>query len=112
MPMRIRKTPQQKKRLSLAKDHPVNVEHPHAFRKSWPAKKRFAQKKFRHAVAQELNRVKGVSIPQIPDVDVNGIRRKTVKKWGSSSLGEVIKRKHARRIVSFRRKKNAQMERR
>jgi len=37
--MSTRKPPAEKKRLAYQKDHIVNAEYPHAFRRQWPVKK-------------------------------------------------------------------------
>jgi hypothetical protein len=54
-----RKTPQEKKRLSLKKNHPLQAEYPKAFRKGWPRKRRAAEKGLRTKVGQELARAEG-----------------------------------------------------
>jgi hypothetical protein len=109
--MRERKTPQEKKRASLERDHPLQAKNPHAFRKGWPAKERSAQKAFRHGVRQALRRAQGPADPVVEErVDVAGVRRRRLRKWGAAPLGEVIERKQARRVTSYRRKKNVQRQ--
>lgn len=110
--MGARRTPQEKKRLSLKKDHPLVAEYPHAFRKSWPKKKRRAQRTFRRKTKQALDQGKGPIDPAAEEwVDSGGIRRKPVNNWGAPALGEVIKRKKIRRIESYRRKKKVKAAR-
>lgn len=104
------RTPQEKKRLSLERDHPLSAKYPHAFRKSWPRKKRKVQKAFRHAVKQRLGAGKGTVDLQVDGMpDLGGIRRKKKQKWGAFPLGVVIQQKKQRRILSYRRKKNAKL---
>ena len=110
--MKEARTPQEKKRLSLERDHPLQAKYPHGFRRSWPKKKRIAQQAFRHGVKQALVRAKGPVDDAAEDaLDVDGLRRKTVRKWASVPLGQIIQKKKKRRILSYRRKKNAQLER-
>ncbi|MBI4676775.1 MAG: hypothetical protein HY748_04265 [Elusimicrobia bacterium] len=109
--MSIVKTPQEKKRLSLKRDHPLLAEYPHGFRKSWPRKRRRAQQTFRHKVKQDLNPAKGTMDSAIVErLDPERNRRKKIPKWSSRPLGQVIKEKKERRIFSYRRKKNARLE--
>lgn len=105
----MRFTPPEKKRLSLEKDHPTQAKYPHGFRKSWPLKEKKAQRGFRRQVKQTLTEALGSIDPVVDDIDVDGIRRKIVRKWEAKPLGEVLKKKKARRIFSYRRKKNAQL---
>jgi predicted ribosome quality control (RQC) complex YloA/Tae2 family protein len=109
--MRARKSPQEKKRASLERDHPLLAKNPHAFRKGWPLKERSAQKAFRHKVTQALRRAQGPADPVVEErVDVAGVRQKRIRKWGGAPLGEVIKQQQARRVASYRRKKDAQRQ--
>lgn len=108
-----RKTPQEKKRLSLERDHPLLAEYPKAFRKKYPRKRRKAQKGLRTKVSQELHRASGPHDEALADrVVPERFRRKEVRKWGAAQLGEVIKSKQERRVQSYRRKKDAQAARR
>ena len=108
--MRSKKTPSEKKRLSLQKDHPVQAQYPHGFRKSWPLKERTAQRTFRRQIKQTLAEALGTVDPDADtDIDVDGINRKIVRKWPTKPLKAVIESKKARKITSYRRKKNAQL---
>jgi predicted ribosome quality control (RQC) complex YloA/Tae2 family protein len=109
--MRARKSPQEKKRASLERDHPLLAKNPHAFRKSWPVKERSAQKAFRHRVKEALRRAQGPADPLVEErVDVGRVRRRRLQKWGGLPLGEIVKAKLAGRITTYRRKKNAQQQ--
>jgi len=103
--MKKRKSPQEKKKLSLEKDHPLQAKYPHVFRKSWSKKRRYAEKSLRNKVRQELERARGeVNQDLIDDLDTTRHRRIEIRKWGSFSLGEVIRHKEARRIASYQRR--------
>jgi predicted ribosome quality control (RQC) complex YloA/Tae2 family protein len=107
--MRERKTPQEKKRASLERDHPLQAKNPHAFRKGWPAKERSAQKAFRHGIKQALRRAQGPADRLVEErVDVADVRRRSLRKWTPAPLGRVIEQKQARRVTTYRRKKNVQ----
>jgi predicted ribosome quality control (RQC) complex YloA/Tae2 family protein len=107
--MRARKSPPEKKRASLERDHPLQAKRPHGFRKSWPVKERSAQKAFRHEVKQARRRAQGRAFPVVEDrIDVAGVRRRILRKWGAHPLGEVIQHKQARHVTSYRRKRNVQ----
>ena len=108
-----RRTPQEKKRLSLKRDHPLLAEYPKRFRKTWPVKRRKAQKSFRLKVAQELHRaVEAKNETLAEDVIPERISRKKVRKWGAAPLGQVIKWNRKHRERSYGRKKDAQAKRR
>jgi len=71
-----------------------------------------AQQAFRRKVKQELEHGKGAAdVITAERLDSESIRRKLVKKWSPAPLGEVIKKKRLRRIRSYRRKKDAKLER-
>lgn len=77
---RRRRTPPEKKRLSLERDTPLSAKYPKAFRKHWPRKKAAAERAFRHAQRQSL--AAGEEDP--------AIRRHQVRKWPQPRLGEAI----------------------
>jgi hypothetical protein len=84
-----RRSPQEKKRLSLERDRPVaSSEYPKAFRKQWPRKKARAERARRSADRQALTVDPAGFVPA---------RRKRVRKWGTATLGEVIADKLERR---------------
>jgi hypothetical protein len=87
MPRRAR-SPQEKKRLSLTRDSIVGGERPHALRKHWGKKKRGAERARRTA-----ERVVLATHPE----QFAPARRRTVRKWGSAKLGEVIAANQERR---------------
>ena len=110
--MKKRRTPQEKKKLSLEKDHPLQAKYPHAFRKSWRKKRRHAEKSARNKLRQEVEQIRGeVSKDLLDDLDTNNHRRVEIRKWDSLSLGEVIKHKEARRIGSYQRKQRNRVQR-
>ena len=82
-------SPRKKKRLSLIRDSIVGGgEAPHALRRQWGKTKRSAERARRTAERIELA------------VDPDGFvptRRSTVRKWGSTKLGDAIAVKQERR---------------
>ena len=81
MPRRSR-SPQEKKKLSLARDNLMRTgESPHALRKHWKKKKRGAERARRTA--------ERIVLETRPD-DFAPVRRPTVRKWGTARLGEQI----------------------
>jgi hypothetical protein len=75
-----RRTPPEKKRLSLARDTPLVAKYPKGFRKHWPRKKAVAERAARHAHRQAV--AAGNDDPVV--------RRKVVRKWPQPKLGEAI----------------------
>ena len=106
VPRRVR-SPQDKKRLSLIRDSIVGGgEAPHALRNHWAKKKRSAERERRTAECIALA------------VDPDGFaprRRRTVGKWGSTTLGDAIAAKqerHAKRQQTPRKSAAARERRR
>ncbi len=101
-----RKTPQEKKRLSLAKDRRnVYGEAPHAARKSIPLRKKLNARANRHAQEAPLPSVPIAADLEIGDAIETAIRE--VKPMGRTKfrdmpLGEVIARKQWRRATPKR----------
>src|SRR5512138_1629113 len=104
------RSPQEKKRISLARDRPVMSEYPKAFRRNWPRKKAYAERARRHNAKQQLSTYAGASaaagatnasatdVAETADTtDLGEIRRERVVKWGTATLGEVIPQKLALR---------------
>lgn len=87
----------------------MQAKYPHGFRKSWPLKERTAQRTFRRQIKQTLAEAVGGVETVGDDIDVGGIERKIVRKWPAKPLKAVIDSKKARRIKSYRRKKDAQL---
>jgi len=101
---RRRRSPQEKKRLSLARDNlSTTGEAPHALRKHWKKKKRNAERARRTA--------ERVVLEVRPD-DFAPVRRRTVRKWGWQRLGEAITAKLEARSDQTPRKSAAARERR
>jgi len=88
MPHRQR-SPQEKKHLSLERDHPLWAKYPKSFRKHWPQKVARAERSYRHAQKQAL----------ATEHDPADVYRPVVRKWvgAAAPLGEVIVEKKARR---------------
>lgn len=103
MPRR-RRSPPEKKRLSLARDNlSTTGEAPHALRNHWKKKKRGAERARRTA--------ERVALEVRPD-DFAPVRRPTVRKWGFARLGAEIAEKLERRADETPRKSAAARERR
>jgi hypothetical protein len=92
--MRHKLTPQEKKRHSLAKDHPLQAEAPKAFRRKWPKSKRIAEKVLRARIRDHLHALRGsVSSEAVDATDTTRFKRPVVRKRGCASLAEVIAQK-------------------
>jgi len=99
-----RRSPQEKKRLSLARDNlSTTGEAPHALRNHWKKKKRTAERARRTA--------ERIVLEVRPD-DFAPVRRRTVRKWGWQRLGEAIAAKLETRADQTPRKSAAARERR
>jgi hypothetical protein len=85
---RLRRSPPEKKRLSLERDHPVAAKYPHAFRKTWSIKKRAAERARRSS--------ERVGLAADPDAFAPA-RRREVRKWPVPALGEAIAKHRERR---------------
>ena len=104
-------SPQEKKKYSLEKDHPLQADAPKAFRKKWPKAKRAAEKMLRSKIRDELHELKrGINQEDIDANDTSRYKRPVLRKWQCAPLGEIIERKHERRIKSFGRKKRSQFK--
>lgn len=102
--MRRRRSPQEKKQLSLARDNlSTTGEAPHALRNHWKKKKRSAERARRTA--------ERISLDTQPD-NFAPVRRRTVRKWGWAKLGEAIPDKLAKRADQTPRKSKAARDRR
>ncbi len=98
------RTPQEKKRLSLARDNlSTTGEAPHALRNHWKKKKRSAERARRTA--------ERIVLEVKPD-DFAPVRRRTVRKWGWPRLGAAIAAKLEARAIKPPRKSEAARERR
>lgn len=86
--MKRQRSPQEKKRLSLTRDHPLLAKYPKAFRKSWPKQTRSAERARRTADRIALATDADDFVPT---------RRESVRKWGGAPLGDVIAGKLERR---------------
>jgi hypothetical protein len=77
---RARRSPPEKKQLSLARDRPLLAKNPKAFRKNWPKKKQAVQGAFRTAQRDAI----------ASGDDPASVSRRELRKWGPSPLGEVV----------------------
>ncbi len=101
---RRRRSPQEKKRLSLARDNlSTTGEAPHALRNQWKKKKRRAESARRTA--------ERIAVKVRPD-DFAAVRRRTVRKWGSVRLGQAIAAKLEARADQTPRKSTTAREHR
>ena len=98
------KSPQAKKRLSLARDNlSTTGEAPHALRNHWKKKKRSAERARRTAERIAL---------EVQPTEFAPVRRRTVRKWGSPRLGDAIATKKQARAEQTPRKSAAARDRR
>jgi len=84
-----RRNPQEKKALAYRKDHVVEAEYPHAFRRNWPRKKARSHRAYRRRVRQLLDRVHAVAVEDADerdDVQAEAVRREQVRKGGVVTL--------------------------
>ena len=92
--MQRRRTPQEKKQLSLLNDRRNGYgENLKASRKNIPRNKAFVNRANRHADRQALVIATGSSDPDLgeqADLTVRGRRRKVWRKWPDVSLGQVL----------------------
>ncbi|MBK9578573.1 MAG: hypothetical protein IPK50_11885 [Fibrobacterota bacterium] len=110
--MRHKLTPQEKKRHSLAKDHPLQAEAPKAFRRKWPKSKRIAEKVLRAKIRDHLHVLRGSVNPDAVDAtDTTRFKQPVIRKWGCASLAEVIAQKQDRGVCSVGRRRNNQLRR-
>lgn len=103
---RERKTPQEKKRLALEKDHFTFTKNPHAFRKSWREKKAEVNRQYRRKSDELLALAKPESSADdtellIGDVTASHVKKsisqKRLVKWSTVPVGKKIVIKSQRR---------------
>ena len=86
-----RKTPQEKKALSYAKDRRnLYGENAKASRKAIPLRKRLVNRANRHQFQQSLAAATDVPDPEVVEVRALGKRPKRWTKWPDNPLGEVV----------------------
>jgi hypothetical protein len=83
-------TPQERKRLSLERDTVDTGEYPKQFRRKHPEAQAKAERAMRREVRRRLS---------VGSEDVDEVRRRVVRKWPPTPLGELIKEKAERREV-------------
>lgn len=114
MPRR-QKTPQEKKRLELEKNHFTFTEYPHAFRKNWNKKKSRLNRLYRRKGGELLAKAKPEISPDdaellIGDVTSshlqNSVSAKRLKKTGTVTVGEKIRIKLEKRARGVGRRIN------
>lgn len=94
-------SPQEKKALAYRKDHVVEAEYPHAFRRHWPRKKAWSHRAFRRHVHQLLDRAWEAPVGEDDargDIQAEAVQRAQVRKDGVASLRERVTHIHERRI--------------
>jgi hypothetical protein len=99
----MKRTPQEKKRLSYARDRRnVYGEAPHAARKNIPLKKALRNRANRHYANQQLM-YEGVGFDEeLADAIESRIKRKAPHEWEKfpdAPLGEVVPRKSRNRAI-------------
>lgn len=103
--MKKRKTPQEKKALSYAKDcRNCYGESDKGSRKSITRNKTFPKRSFRKNINDILQRAIGevdLKKAEAIDTEVKQIKRKKWKKWSDRPLGEVIREKVESREKDF-----------
>lgn len=92
--MRSRKTPREKKQLSLAKDRRNNYgENDKASRKAIPFRKASVNRANRHAGRQALSDATGAhdaEVSESAELRLRGRRSKVWRKWPDMALGDYI----------------------
>ena len=95
------KTPQEKKRLSYAKDRRNTYgENSKATRKNIPRTKARMNRAQRHAQDQQLAAAlvaSGEDQLKLAEVRVRGVKPRVWRKWPDQPLGEVLSQRAARR---------------
>ena len=96
--------PAEEKERSYKRDRYVRAEYPHAFRKQWPRKKAYAQRKYRHQTRQAVQAATPdkISADELDDIDVESVRRVPIRKWGfpgetTARLEDIIQQRLERR---------------
>lgn len=92
-----RLTPQEKKRLRYSKDHFVEAEYPHAFRRYWPKKKALASRAYRRTIRHKLVNIQEIPVLEEVDTHIRAIRREEVNKGGATFLRELVDNKLSKR---------------
>lgn len=96
--MKIRRTPQDKKRLSYDRDGRSDYgENDKASRKAIPFRKRWVNKTYRKAVKQTI--IKNITLlhdqPELLDAEIKEVKRKPWKKSADKRLGDYLRDKAA-----------------
>lgn len=109
-----RRTPQEKKNLSLKKDRRNTYgESPHGARKSIPLQKRLRNRSNRHRQDSQLPTLPGQMDVDEADSVESAILSKAPRQWQKvpdSPLGEIITRKQRRREQSRGRKSRSKLD--
>jgi hypothetical protein len=94
-----RRTPREKKQLEYTKDFINNAEYPQSFAKSWPRKESITHRSFRRKVRQLNTSLAIRSEGDFPEGhEPEAIRRRIVRKWGVTPMGEVVSFRIATRL--------------
>lgn len=84
--MKPSNSPGIKKALAYKKDHRIVAEYPHAFRRIWPRKKAWANRKYRHRADQRLAQSLRHGPDEQADSSVMPVRRDKHTKSGVMPL--------------------------
>jgi hypothetical protein len=88
--MKQKLTPQEKKKLSLERDHVVlGGENDKAFRKKWPRKKANSTRAFRHKVNAAVSHATEANSDE-QELKAKDCVRLEMRKWGVTPLGKAI----------------------
>ena len=97
----MRRSPQEKKALSYARDRRNAFgQNDKASRKAIPLRKRLVNRANRHAARQQLSEAAGpVASERAERVEerVQGTKPKTWRKWPDQPLGQILEQKRQRR---------------
>jgi hypothetical protein len=109
-----KRTPQEKKRLSYARDHRNTFgENDKASRKAIPRRKRGVVRAYRRVTDQLLPRgdvaLDGETV-EAAELSVREVRRKSWRKWPDTPLGEYVEQQRERRLQRGGRKGYRQAE--
>jgi hypothetical protein len=95
------KSPTEKKKAAYQRDHFGWSEYPHRFRVTWPRKKAAASRAYRRTTSQRLSAAQYCDLQVAGELDVDGIRRRIVRKWGASTLRDRVSGKISHRLRRY-----------
>ncbi len=96
MPRKRRRTPQEKKRLSYARDRRNDYgQHDKGARNAIPKRKRLASRQARRVAAKEL-----IEDPETAEAKLRGKLKRRWRKWPDAVLGDWVASRLKRRAAS------------